>query len=160
MKYKNKTAWLGCGEFPMEGAVNVDIRPLKGVDVVSDVKKLPFEDGELEGVGSRNLIEHFSRVEIAPMLKEWARVIKKGGFVSVETVDCGRLMTKWKEIPEENLLDGILGAQTYNENFHKMIFTEQILERFFKEAGLEIKGCEQWEHREIPRIRMVGIKTL
>lgn len=156
--FKGKVAWLGCGEFPMQGAVNVDIRPLEGVDVVANVKSLPFITGELEGVASRNLIEHFSRTEITPMLKEWTRVIKKEGFVQVETVDAGRLMTKWKDMEEEELLDGLLGAQTYDENFHKMIFTEEILNRFFKEAGLTIVKCEQFEHRNIPRIRISGVK--
>lgn len=151
-----KIAWLGCGEYPMQGAINVDIRKLPTVDVVADVRELPFKDGELGGVASRNLIEHFSRNEIAPMLKEWVRVIRKGGFVQVETVDAGRLMDKWKELPEENLLDGLLGAQTYDENFHKMIFTKEILARFFREAGLTIIKCDQFEYREIPRIKMVG----
>lgn len=153
-----KIAWLGAGDAPMQGAINVDIRPLRGIDVVSDVRKLPFKDGELDVIGSRNLIEHFARNEITPMLKEWVRCVKKDGFIQVETVDCGRLMTKWKDMEEDELLDGILGAQTYDENFHKMIFTEDSLNKFFKEAGLEIIKCEQFEHRNIPRIRVVGIK--
>jgi predicted SAM-dependent methyltransferase len=142
----------------MQGAINVDIRKLDGVDVVSDVRKLPFKDGELEGIGSRNLIEHFSRNDIAPMVKEWARCIKKDGFIHIETVDAGRLMDKWQQIPEENMLDGLLGAQSYDENFHKMIFTKDILTRFLKEAGLTLINCEQFEHRGIPRIKVVAVK--
>lgn len=152
----HKIAWIGAGEFPMKGAINVDIRELPGIDVVADVRKLPFKNGELEGIASRNLIEHFARNEITPLLKEWTRCIEKGGFIQVETVDCGGLMDKWRGIPEENLLDGLLGAQTYDENFHKMIFTQETLERFLKEAGLTIIKTELFENREIPRMRITA----
>jgi len=150
-------AWLGCGEFPMEGAINVDIRKLPCVDVVSDVRKLPFKDGELKGVASRNLIEHFGRHEIVPMLKEWARVVEKDGFVRAETVDGGRLMDKWRVMKEDELLDGLLGAQTYDENFHKMVFSEDIIRRCFDEAGLKC-DIEFFEHRDIPRFIVNGTK--
>jgi ubiquinone/menaquinone biosynthesis C-methylase UbiE len=125
---------------------------------VADVRKLPFPDGEADGIVNRNLIEHFGRNEIKPLLKEWSRVLKQGGFLMVETVDMGMLMDKWKDIPEENLLDGILGAQTYAENFHKMIFTREILERFLTESGMEVKEVKQFEEREIPRIKILAIK--
>lgn len=153
MKYKDKCAWLGCGEFPMQGAINVDIRKLKGVDIVSDVRKLPFKNKELKGVSSRNLIEHFARNEIVPMLREWERVSKE--FIEFETVDAGRLMDKWRELGSEELLDGILGAQTYDENFHKMIFTDKILIEIMKELGFENVQAQTFEHRGIPRIKII-----
>lgn len=153
-----KIAYLGCGDFPMEGAINVDIRDLPGVDVVSDVRKLPFKKGELDGIASRNLVEHFGRHEVGAMVKEWARCLKKGGFLQTETVDVGFLMDKWRAIPEENWLDGILGAQTYDENFHKMAFTREILERLYYESGLEVVQVEQFDYRQIPRIKIIGVK--
>ena len=150
---------LGSGNcVRQEGMVNVDIRHTPFVDVIADVRELPYKDGEIEGIVNRNLIEHFARNEITPLLKEWARVIQKGGFLMVETVDMGELMNHWKEIPEENLLDGILGAQTYDENFHKMIFTRDMLERYLTEAGMEVKEVEQFITREIPRIKILAIK--
>jgi predicted SAM-dependent methyltransferase len=150
---------LGSGDMGrQEGMTNVDIRPLPNVDVVADVKKLPFKDGEVDGIINRNLIEHFGRHETKELLQEWVRVLKTGGFMRIETVDMGRLMDRWREIPEENMLDGILGAQTYNENFHKMVFTRNILERFLTEAGMEVKEVNQNIQREIPRIIIICVK--
>ena len=149
---------LGAGSMgKQDGVLNVDCRELENIDVVADVRKLPFKKGELDGVMSRNLIEHFGRHEIEGLLKEWARVVKKGGFISVETVDMGRTMDRWKTIPEENLLDGALGAQTYPENFHKMLFTRGILERYLSK-DFEKLDVKQFEAREIPRITIIGIK--
>lgn len=140
------------------GILNVDIRKLPDVDIVADVKDLPYEDETVDGIINRNLIEHFGRHEIKDLLKEWVRVLKKDGFIEIETVDMGELMTHWKEIPEENLLDGILGAQTYAENFHKMIFTREMLERYLTEAGLTIDHTDQFVTRDIPRIKIYAKK--
>jgi predicted SAM-dependent methyltransferase len=156
---EGKVLHLGCGETgKQDGMINVDIRNLPNVDVISDIRDMPFMDSSAGGITTRNAIEHFGRNEIKPLLNEWSRVLKKGGFLRVETVDMGELMDKWRQIPEENMLDGILGAQTYDENFHKMVFTKDILERFLKEAGFMIKEVNQFEAREIPRILIVAFK--
>jgi ubiquinone/menaquinone biosynthesis C-methylase UbiE len=153
-----KIAYLGCGEYPMKGVINVDIRPLPGVDVVADVKKLPFADGELDGVASRNLIEHFDRFEIKDVLKEWVRVVKPSGFVQFETVDMGAAMDMWREIPTENLLDCFYGAQTYPENYHKMLMTMPILEELLREGGLKVVEDQHFIAREIPRVKITATK--
>jgi predicted SAM-dependent methyltransferase len=142
-----------------EGYLNVDIRGLPDVDVVADATKMPFEDGEHDGIESRNLVEHFSRFEIDGLFKEWARVLKKGGTFEIETVDMGETMTRWQEIPTENLLDAVLGAQTYPENFHKMLFTQEILQEKLKEAGLVVGRWDLFINREIPRMKAYGIKV-
>lgn len=150
---------LGAGDSgKVEGIINVDIRPLPTVDVVADVKDLPFEDNECEGVMSRNLIEHFGRHEYFDVVKEWVRILRPGGFLKVETVDMGLLMDKWRNIPEENWMDGVLGAQTYPENFHKMAFTREHLEKDFEKLGLDVLEVQQFDAREIPRIIILGTK--
>jgi len=144
------------GNFP--GFKNVDIRDIEGVDVVADVRKLPFEDNSVSEIKCQNLIEHFGRHEIVPLLKEWYRVMKPGGKIAIETVDMGETMTNWKNIPTENLLDAICGAQTYPENFHKMAFTSDILTTFLKGAGFSVEIWEKEVRREIPRMTLKATK--
>lgn len=144
---------LGCGDAPrMDGYLNVDIRPLDNIDVVADVRALPFKDEEYEGILTRNLIEHFGRHEIAPLLKEWARVLKPGSIAVIETVDVGALMDIWHSVPTENWLDGLLGAQTYPENFHKMAFTEGLLTEHLSDAGFVVSKVHNLVYRQIPRM--------
>lgn len=140
------------------GYINVDIRPLDNIDVVADAMKLPFRKGEHDSIESRNLVEHFSRYEIDDLFKEWARVLKKKGTMVIQTIDMGELMDYWREIPEDNLLDAILGAQTYPENFHKMAFTKDILEKKLKKAGMKIIKTHQFVERLIPRIQVIAEK--
>lgn len=150
---------LGCGEAPRhEGTLNVDIRDLPNIDVVADVRKLPFKDEEHTGIISRNLIEHLGREEIDPMLKEWSRVLMPGSRVLVETVDVGELMNNWQGIPWENVLDGLYGQQTYDENFHKMGFTQKTLGEALERAGFAVSKIESFTHREIPRMIVHGQK--
>lgn len=141
-----------------EGYLNLDVRDLPNIDIVADATSLPFEDRELDGIESRNLVEHFSRHEIDAVLREWARVLKIGGTMVIQTIDMGELMDNWREIPTENMLDGILGAQTYPENFHKMAFTRQILEQKLLDTGMEISICYQFVDRLIPRIQVKAMK--
>jgi predicted SAM-dependent methyltransferase len=152
---------LGPGEtFPkQEGWLNIDIRELPDIDVVTDVMKMPFADGEHDHIESRNLVEHFGRHEIDDLFQEWARVLKPGGTFSIETVDMGETMTHWKEIPFDNLLDAALGAQTYPENFHKMLFTQETLTEALNKAGLLVDGVKSFVEREIPRMIMLGHKA-
>jgi SAM-dependent methyltransferase len=66
------------------------------VDVVADGAKLPFKDEQYDYVINSHVIEHF--FDPIAVLKEWLRVIKKGGFIFIiaptwraietETRDC------------------------------------------------------------------------
>ena len=55
---------LGSGHVPREGFVNVDARELEGVDVVADVRSLPFEPGTVAEIYSSHLVEHFPIEEL------------------------------------------------------------------------------------------------
>jgi predicted SAM-dependent methyltransferase len=147
---------LGVGDTAekQEGFLNVDIRPLSNIDVVADAANLPFKDEEHDGIYTRNLVEHFGRHEIDAVLREWARVLKSGSILFIETVDAGRTMDVWRKIPTENWMDGILGAQTYPENFHKMAFTEELMIKKLADAGFNVTRFETVVHREIPRMKV------
>lgn len=151
---------IGVGDFApkQEGYVNLDVRDLPNIDVVADARSLPFEDETFDSIESRNLIEHFDRNEIDGVFKEWARVLKKKGLLAIETVDGGNTMRYWEDIPTENLLDALLGQQTYPENYHKMLFTEQILRDKLTEAGFKVKQVENFVYRLIPRIVIRVVK--
>lgn len=151
---------LGVGEtYPKQpGYLNMDIRSLPNIDIVGDAKKIPLDDGSVNGIETRNMVEHFGRHEIDDLFEEWNRVLKPGGYVHIETVDMGLLMDNWRNIPTENWMDGVLGAQTYPDNFHKMAFTADLFETFLDRAGFDVQDIEQFEFRQIPRIIVKAIK--
>ena len=105
---------LGSGTEQKEpGWTNVDIRKLPNVDVVSDLRKLPYEDESVDAIKSNYAIEHFPRKDIKPLVKEWMRVLKPGGEIEITTADWERMLDRWRDIEWETLLDGLYGAQNY-----------------------------------------------
>ena len=72
---------LGCGGKRWNGFINVDI---VGGDVVSDLKKLPFDDNYADLAVSIHVLEHFYYWEVIPLLNEWKRVLKSNGTLVLE----------------------------------------------------------------------------
>lgn len=75
---------LGSGVHTLcKDAVNVDILPLKGVDVVADVHALPFKDGAIDAVVGEFLLEHVRDPQA--VVREIFRVLKPGGMMYATT---------------------------------------------------------------------------
>jgi predicted SAM-dependent methyltransferase len=72
---------VGCGRFPVAGAVNVDCVALPTVDVVHDldVTPWPFNDAAFHEVRGVQVFEHV-RNPIGFMCESW-RVLKPGGLL-------------------------------------------------------------------------------
>lgn len=79
---------MGCGSRLMpkeQGWVNLDVRDLPGVDVVVDMRSLPFPDAHFEEVLALDCIEHVLRVEQETLFREVHRVLRPGGLLKVKT---------------------------------------------------------------------------
>ena len=72
---------IGCGEGKIkEDALGIDSRGLPGVNLIHNVAvQLPFEDGKFDYVYSSHTLEHM-KGDLIPVVKEWTRVLKKGGY--------------------------------------------------------------------------------
>lgn len=72
---------LGCGNKKVEGFIGVDI---KDADITSDIRKLPFCDGEIDEIMAIHVCEHLFINEIVFVVREWLRVLKPGGTMALE----------------------------------------------------------------------------
>lgn len=74
---------IGCGSKVVTGqpAVNVDLRPGQGVNLVYDLNVLPWpwSDGEFDRVQAEDILEHLDDL-VASMDEIW-RVLQPGGLV-------------------------------------------------------------------------------
>ena len=70
---------LGCGELPIKDCVNVDIKPMKHVDKVVDLSKLPWPwpDSSFDGIYMIHSLEHF--INPLEIINECHRILKPGG---------------------------------------------------------------------------------
>lgn len=133
-----------------EGWLHLDSRPLRGVDVVADCRKLPFPDAHFEGVVASNVLEHISWRETLSTLKEWLRVVVPGGYLIIQTPDALQLVEIIQGNPHEATREGenesswmyfsrmCFGHQDCPENAHLTYFKEDWLTELLYEAGAGI----------------------
>jgi len=86
---------LGCGIEP-RGDIGVDVdRDLIAVWkerrigehtlalIIADLRKLPFKANSIDEALSIHSLEHFSWRETVPLLKEWRRILKPNGRITL-----------------------------------------------------------------------------
>jgi SAM-dependent methyltransferase len=128
---------LGAGERPVAGALHVDMRPLPGVDVVADVRRLPFRTGAVGHLHAAHLIEHFPRRDLPGVTAEWRRAVAPGGALSVITPNLGYVVEEYRtgRMTHEEASTRIFGGQDYAGNFHYHVFDAPALAETLRAAG-------------------------
>jgi len=144
---------LGCGKICLPGYVNVDIQSGPGVDVVADLRRLPWSDGTIDLLYSCSAIEHFGRREWVAVLQEWARVLKPGGMLRLSTADFDAAVARYAQtgnLPE--LLGLLIGGQKDDYDWHGMIFNFKELSKGLLEAGFGDIRRYDWRETEIGKL--------
>lgn len=139
---QKKIVDLGCGAeedsyHTDEGTVvRVDIREDVKPDYRMDLRKLSFADEAFDIVWSSHTLEHFPRAEFDMVVDEMVRILKKDGEL--------RLLLPNLEWAAQHIMNGevdinvmnvLYGAQTYEENFHKVGFTPKMIEQLLRQKG-------------------------
>ena len=117
---------LGPGEKPKKGYIHMDIRKLPHIEIVGDCTKLDMcEDESIDEIYTCHLIEHFCWRDIPSIIKEWYRVLKKGGKLIINCPNLKLFCTLWTNgfFSDAQALRSIYGNQDYKENFHKAGFS-------------------------------------
>ncbi len=134
---------LGAGADPLPGFESLDIRPLEGVKYVADVRNLPFEDDSVDELAARHLVEHFARYEVGDVLKEWNRVLKPGGIITLWCPNLLYIAEQYLNLPDIDknperkfhLIGWLYGGQDYDENYHYFAYDWWLLGDFLLKAG-------------------------
>ena len=76
---------IGCGPYPQEGYINIDINPLWNPDIVRDVQKgLPFDDSSVGEVLASHSLEHLrTSDDLIYVMKEVYRVLIPEGIFDI-----------------------------------------------------------------------------
>jgi len=145
---------LGCGEKIIPGFVNVDVRPLPGVDIVDDISNLnQFESNSVDLIYASHVLEHFGRLVYIDVLKGWFEVLKTGGILRIAVPDFGAVVEHYNDNGDLKVLRGFLyGGQTYDQNFHYCAWDEKTLVNDLLSLGFRSARRYDWrktEHSEI-----------
>lgn len=136
--------WLKRGEIDLNlasgttpyGRVRLDARLMENVNLVGDVRKLPFRSASFNNVLASDILEHFYPSEWENIVREWLRVTRKQLVVEVPNYHSFSALFclfyaslgfdhKWLE---SHFLGGPPGEYF---GFHKSIITYNSLNKFF-----------------------------
>jgi len=136
---------LGCGPEHRAGWVNVDANPDTRPQVVARAEHLPmFDDASVDEIEACHLFEHFCHHEALAALREWSRVLKPGGTLSLELPNLERCIRTIGQVTDKKGVDlglcGIFGYPPAIETdgvfqVHKWGWTPQTLSNALKQAG-------------------------
>jgi predicted SAM-dependent methyltransferase len=131
---------LGCGEKPLANYINVDFRPMPDIDIVADVRSLPYQPGSVDEIASAHLVEHFRQHQLqTQIIPYWKSLLKPGGCVRI-------ICPNW-EVIVSHLQQGRLtweqfklltfGGQDYIGDDHFAMYTPQTMSSLLKIAGFQ-----------------------
>jgi predicted SAM-dependent methyltransferase len=78
---------LGCGDYSLDGFVNVDAMAFRGVDAVISVPPLPWPDASVSEIYAGHFLEHLSFADGGELLRECFRVMTSGASIGVVVPD-------------------------------------------------------------------------
>lgn len=148
-----KTLNIGCGDrvfnfYPDDNykCTNFDIRKLEGVDVVGNIKDLSmFKDEEFDFLYASDVLEHEPIEHTVNILTGWYRVLKKGGVLEIRVPNLKTICERYVNGKHDAKLSSwlIMGAGTYRENRHFVIF-----DRFWLKSLIEPVGFKEVYYAE------------
>jgi predicted SAM-dependent methyltransferase len=120
------------------------------VDFRVPVHHLDFaRDSSVELIYACHVLEHFGRHEIDQVLKEWFRVLRKGGRLRVAVPDFEAVAHRYHQTGDLSELIGLVSGGQRNEyDFHKIVFDEKLLRERLLKAGFASVSRYDWRGTE------------
>lgn len=134
---------LGCGNKSIPGFTNIDLADFPHIDYKQDIKTLPmFKDKSVDLIYCCHALEYFDRQEAEEALKEWYRVLKKGGILRLAVPDFNAIVQvyqKYKDLEHEGILGPLYGKIKLGDAFifHKTVYDLTSLRRLLKSVGFQ-----------------------
>ncbi|HEG4693268.1 TPA: methyltransferase domain-containing protein [Campylobacter jejuni] len=75
---------LGCWHRNIPGFINIDLCDMPHIHYKTSIDKLDmFENESVDLIYSSHSLEYFDRFQVVDVLREWKRVLKRGGGVKI-----------------------------------------------------------------------------
>lgn len=127
---------IGSGKDTLPGYENID--RLFG----KEAYPLDVASGSCDEVRASHVLEHFPIREVPAVLAEWVRVLKPGGLLRIAVPDFEYICKGYLEGRKEPFGAYVIGGQTDENDFHRMVFDENSLRTLMEQAGLT--GIRRW----------------
>ena len=145
---------LGCGKRYIPGFVHVDLDTFPHIDYQSDVAHLPmFEDESVDLIYSSHTLEYFDRFEVQEVLKEWRRVLRRGGVLRLAVPDFEALVKVYQQYGDLSKIVGPLYGRIIVKTsegekavYHKTVYDFRALKEVLALAGFRNVHRYDWRN--------------
>jgi hypothetical protein len=130
---------LGAGHVSRPEYLNVDTRELDGIDVLADVRDLPFEKESVAEIYSAHVLEHFPIEELRKVLVPyWVSLLQPSGRFVAVVPDMETMISEYSagRLEFEELREVTYGGQEYEGDFHFNGFSQASIADLLEGAGL------------------------
>ncbi|WP_278347789.1 class I SAM-dependent methyltransferase [Helicobacter pullorum] len=143
---------LGCWHRNIPGFINVDLCDMPHIHYKTSIDKLDmFKDESVDLIYSSHSFEYFDRFKAADVLKEWRRVLKKGGILRIAVPDFDKLIQVYKKSDDLSKILGPLYGRmeidTANGKeylYHKTVYNFQSLSKLLTDNGFDNVKKYDW----------------
>jgi predicted SAM-dependent methyltransferase len=129
---------LDCGANVLGDYLNIDQRELPGVDLLADIRNLPFEADSVAEIYSAHTIEHFTETELSDkILPYWRKLLRKNGQLRLVTADAEAMIEAFSRgtYPFQKLRRVTFGGQDHDGDFHLNMFSRESLRSLLNDQG-------------------------
>lgn len=132
---------LGCGKRNIPGFINVDLADYPHIHYRRRVDRLPFlKNNSVELIYASHVFEYFDRKEAPRILKEWRRVLKKGGVLRLAVPDFEKLVQVYKKYGKLQKIIGPLYGRwpvprTRKIVYHRTVYDFHDFKKILKDCG-------------------------
>jgi predicted SAM-dependent methyltransferase len=140
---------LGCGNKDFgEDWIHIDGSDYPHIEW-HDITDLPFEDDTVDLIYASHVFEYFDRQEAVDVLKEWRRVLKKGGILRLAVPDfetCAKLYVSG-EYPLDRFSSMFYGKWKLSDDltvYHKTVYDLESLEKVLLDNDFDCVKLWDW----------------
>lgn len=147
---------LGCGERYILGFIHIDLADYPHIDYKRDISDLSiFEDNSVDLIYCCHALEYFDKEESRKVLKEWHRVLKRGGILRVAVPDFEAIVKvylKYEDLNHQGILGPLYGRMVLKTPkdekiiYHKTVYDFKSLKEVLEEMGF--KNVHRYDWRE------------
>ena len=151
---------LGCGKRHLPGYIHIDLASYPHIDHRQDIRRLPrFKKNSVDCIYSSHALEYFDRMEVLDVLREWRRVLKKGGTLRLAVPDFATLTRVYQKTNKLDLVLGpLFGRWPTKLNhlvlYHKTVYDFSSLKQILKTLGFH--NIQRWDWRKVFKDELAG----